>query len=317
MCHNAKSFLLFLKARIATMYGMKEYGMSSWSAIASHMDGQTADSCEKRWTRSFDPAFDRSMWTAQEDAIIKMVVLDDIQQERIKPNVSEEGQVDEARGRHLARGCQATWYKGLDADWKLSTAIRQKAVLVKISEQDAELVFAVRQFGDSGHWSAIAAVLSTSRSGSECKVRWERELRRGLNTTAWTKEEDNLLLFLRQQGLGYDKLFPQFKGRTVAAIAQRCVDLGVAVKPAGKSWSKEEVELLMQLVDKQKASGKRLIWKLIAQQMPLERTARACSRAHFKHKNKEKRREEGEVEEVEKSPAAAVEEHDHKGSSPL
>lgn len=62
------------------MYGMKEYGMSSWSAIASHMDGQTADSCEKRWTRSFDPAFDRSMWTAQEDAIIKMVVLDDIQQ---------------------------------------------------------------------------------------------------------------------------------------------------------------------------------------------------------------------------------------------
>eukprot|EP00981_Chlorochromonas_danica_P005705 scaffold1172_cov180-Ochromonas_danica.AAC.32 len=147
-------------------------------------------------------------------------------------------------------------------------------------QEDEELVQAVKEFGDSGRWASVANALYSSKTAKECKVRW-RQLSRRLNKTPWTKEEDDLLVYMRQQKkIGCDSLFHHFKGRSLTAISQRCEELGVG--NSRKPWSKEEMDLLIKLVSEKKATNKPISWKSITDLMPTKRTKRAYCNYYYK-----------------------------------
>eukprot|EP00981_Chlorochromonas_danica_P003077 scaffold610_cov169-Ochromonas_danica.AAC.13 len=180
--------------------------------------------------------------------------------------------------------------------------IRNGLVVVQTQwreEEDVELAKAVKKFGDSNKWTAIAASLSSSRTAMECKVRWERELSRLLNASPWTKQEDDLLIVLRNKALQYDDIFRHLKSRTYSAIAQRCNELGVAMK-SSRRWTEDEVALLAKLVNESKEGGGLVNWKWIAKQMPSKRTAGACY-CNLKKDSKAKTEEKQEAETSEKS----------------
>eukprot|EP00981_Chlorochromonas_danica_P004128 scaffold805_cov308-Ochromonas_danica.AAC.1 len=297
---------------------VKQYGESSWPKVAPHMDGRPAHSCLLRWRMYLDPSVDRSEWTAEEDEIIKKVIMEDMDQKHVRSEwqsllaLLPTKRTREALRHHyqslknqLFPVKKAQWTKEDDA--KLLEACRiGKAVAESLwtEEEDAELLQAVRQFGDSGKWSAVASCLSSSHTARDCKVRWERELSRLLNISPWTKEEDDLLISLRSKGLYYDDLFHHLKTRTYAAIAKRCEELGVGAKP-NKRWTKEETALLVKLVKESKEGGGRVNWKWIAKQMSSERTANACLMYYKKYyvdkeSKEEKAEEEQEIEKSEK-----------------
>eukprot|EP00981_Chlorochromonas_danica_P012326 scaffold4837_cov163-Ochromonas_danica.AAC.7 len=328
---------------------VKQYGESSWTKIASHMDGRIADSCSQKWRLHLDPSVDRSEWKAEEDEIIKKVIMEDMDQKYVRSEwqsllaLLPTKRSDDALRNHyqslknqLFPIKKAQWTKEGDAklleavkqhgtrDWNLiatylpqynrvqcSTRYKRinkycsgKAVAESLwtEEEDAELLKAVRQFGDSGKWNAVADSLSSSHNAMECKVRWERELSRLLNTSPWTKEEDDLLISLRSKGLNYNRLFHHLKKRTVAAIGRRCEELGVVAKPK-KRWTKEEIALLVKLVNESKEGGGRVNWEWIAKQMPSEKTASACYWYYCdleKESKEEKAEEEQEIEKSEK-----------------
>eukprot|EP00981_Chlorochromonas_danica_P010750 scaffold3378_cov175-Ochromonas_danica.AAC.2 len=330
---------------------VKQYGESSWSKIAPHMDGRPGSRCSVRWRLALDPSVDRSEWKAEEDEIIKKVIMEDMDQKHVRSEwqsllaLLPTKRTDHAlRSRYQSLKKKvfpvkwAQWTKEEDAkllelvkqhgtrDWKLIasylpqynglqclhkyTRIRKyrsgKSVAESLwtEEEDAELLKAVRQFGDSGKWNAVASCLSSSHTPMECKVRWENELSRLLNTSPWTKEEDDLLISLRSKGLLYDKLFHRLKSRNVAAIAKRCEELGVGTRPC-KRWTKEEIALFVKLVNESKEGFGRVKWKWIAKQMPSERTANVCRYYYKKHylekeSKEEKAEEEQEMEKSEK-----------------
>eukprot|EP00981_Chlorochromonas_danica_P007425 scaffold1729_cov173-Ochromonas_danica.AAC.1 len=308
---------------------VKQYGESSWPKVAPHMDGRTGVSCQQRWRSILDPSVDRSEWKAEEDEIIKKVIMEDMDQKHVRSHwQSLLSLLPTKRCYHtLKRRYQslkkkvfpakkARWTKEDDAklleavkqhgtrDWNLIvnyipqytrrqcmhryyriSKYRAVAESLWTEEEDAELLKAVRQFGDSGKWNAVASCLSSSRTAMECKVRWERELSRLLNTSPWTKEEDDLLISLRSKGLNYDQLFSNLKTRTYDAIAKRCKELGVGARPY-KRWTKEEIALLVKLVNESEDGD----WKRIAKQMPSGRTATAC-RGYYYDKLGKKRKQ--------------------------
>eukprot|EP00981_Chlorochromonas_danica_P010876 scaffold3512_cov223-Ochromonas_danica.AAC.4 len=324
---------------------VKQYGESSWTKIAPHMDGRSVLSCSQRWRNVLDPSVDRSEWKAEEDEIIKKVIMEDMDQKHVRSEwqsllalLPTERSYDALRLRYQSLKNQlfpvkkAQWTKENDAkllelvkqhgarDWYLIASYlpqynrvqclhrydriskydcgKSVAESLWTEEEDAELLKAVRQFGDSGKWSAVASSLSSSHTAMECKVRWERELSRLLNTSPWTKEEDDLLISLRSKGVNYADIFHRLKNRTYAAIFQRCEELGVLARPY-KRWTKEEIALLVKLVNESKEGGGRVNWKWIAKQMPSERTA-----------DKESKEEKAEVEqEIEKSEKRTIKEH--------
>eukprot|EP00981_Chlorochromonas_danica_P004870 scaffold978_cov172-Ochromonas_danica.AAC.1 len=331
---------------------VKQYGESSWAKIAPHMDGRIAVRCYERWRLYLDPSVDRSEWKAEEDEIIKKVIMEDMDQKHVRSEWQSlltllPTKRSDLALRHRYQSLKkqlfpvkwARWTKEDDAkllelvkqhgirDWNLiasylpqyngvqcmnrynriSSKYRSgKSVAESLwtEEEDAELLKAVRQFGDSGKWNAVASCLSSSHTARECKVRWERELSRLLNASPWTKEEDDLLISLRSKGLVYDDLFHHLKKRTFAAIVQRCEQLGVGARP-NKRWTKEEIALLVKLVNESKEGGGRVNWKWIAKQMPSERTADACRVCYNKYyldkeSKEEKAEEEQEVEKSEK-----------------
>eukprot|EP00981_Chlorochromonas_danica_P006163 scaffold1299_cov153-Ochromonas_danica.AAC.1 len=330
---------------------VKQYGESSWAKIAPHMDGRTASSCLLRWRMYLDPSVDRSEWKAEEDEIIKKVIMEDMDQKHVRSEwqsllalLPTKRTREALRLRYQSLKNQlfpvkkAQWTKEEDAklleavkqhgrrDWNLIASYlpqynRVKCVsrYTRISkyhsgksvaeslwteEEDAELLKAVRQFGDSGKWNAVSSCLSSSHTARDCKVRWERELSRLLNISPWTKEEDDLLISLRSKGLYYDDLFHHLKTRTYAAIVQRCEELGVGAKP-NKRWTKEEIALLVKLVNESKEGVGRVNWKWIAKRMSSERTANACLMYYRKYyvdkeSKEEKAEEEQEVEKSEK-----------------
>eukprot|EP00981_Chlorochromonas_danica_P008432 scaffold2193_cov179-Ochromonas_danica.AAC.11 len=309
---------------------VKQYGEPSWAKIAPHMDGRTALSCAKRWRKVLNPLIDRSEWKAEEDEIIKKVIMEDMDQKRVRSEwqsllsllPTERSDLAllyryQSLKKRLFPVKRVRWTKEDDAkllelvkqhgtrDWNL---IHRSGIVAGESlwreEEDAELLKAVRQFGDSGKWNAVASSLSSSRTAMECKVRWERELSRLLNTSPWTKEEDDLLITLRSKGHCFVDLFRNLKSRTFAAIVKRADELGVG-RNIKKPWTKEEIALLVKLVNESKEGGGRVSWKWIAKQMPSERTAGACFKYYKrcyldKESKEEKAAEEQEVEKSEK-----------------
>eukprot|EP00981_Chlorochromonas_danica_P014382 scaffold7885_cov175-Ochromonas_danica.AAC.4 len=305
---------------------VKQYGKSSWAKIAPHMDGRTASSCCVRWRYGFDPSLDRSEWKAEEDEIIKKVIVEDMDQTHVRSewqslhSLLPTKRSDDAlrlRYRSLKKQLfpvkKAQWTKEDDAkllelvkqhgtrDWKLIANYlphKYGSESLWTEEEDAELLKAVRQFGDSGKWNAVAPCLSSSHTAMECKVRWERELSRLLNTSPWTKEEDDLLISLRSKGVYCGRLLSHLKNRTYSAILKRCEELGVGAKPC-KRWTKEEIALLVKLVNESKESTSRVNWKWIAKQMPSERTANGCYSCYKKYYVEKESKEEKAVEEQE------------------
>eukprot|EP00981_Chlorochromonas_danica_P011279 scaffold3837_cov197-Ochromonas_danica.AAC.1 len=325
---------------------VKQYGESSWAKIAPHMDGRIAVRCAERWRLALDPSVDRSEWKAEEDEIIKKVIMEDMDQKYVRSDwqsplsLLPTKRTDHAlRNRYRLLKNQlfpvkwARWTKEDDAkllelvkqhgarDWNLIASYLPQYNRVKCmnryyriskyhsgsavaeslwtEEEDAELLKAVRQFGDSGKWNAVASCLSFSRTAMECKHRWERELSRLLNTSPWTKEEDDLLISLCSKGLKYnDLLFSNLKTRTYDAIVKRYEELGVGARP-WKRWTKEEITLLVKLVNESKEVVGRVNWNWIAKQMPSERTAGACLMYYKKYYVDKESKEEKAVEEQE------------------
>jgi UDP-N-acetyl-D-mannosaminuronic acid transferase (WecB/TagA/CpsF family) len=55
-------------------------------------------------------------------------------------------------------------------------------------EEDAKLIDAVKEYGDS-NWSAAAELVPT-RTNAQCRTRWAETLDLGINRGYWTAEED-------------------------------------------------------------------------------------------------------------------------------
>lgn len=87
-------------------------------------------------------------------------------------------------------------------------------------EEDEAIVAFVRENGDKD-WSKIAATL-TGRTGKQCRERFRNHLDPTLLKTAWTAEEDQLLIDLhRQYGNSWTKIATFFNGRTDNCIKNR------------------------------------------------------------------------------------------------
>eukprot|EP00981_Chlorochromonas_danica_P006923 scaffold1504_cov172-Ochromonas_danica.AAC.11 len=153
-------------------------------------------------------------------------------------------------------------------------------------EEDTQLLIAVRKFGESD-WTAVAERVSSSRSPAECKQRWERELSRLLNTSPWTKEEDDLLIKMRKRGASYDMLFKHLKKRTLASIIRRSKDLGVELQST-RPWTEEEISRLMEVMKTVRPLGKlvsvsTIDWKYVSRQMPSPRSPLICRDFYFNY----------------------------------
>ncbi|KAG2211212.1 hypothetical protein INT47_006331 [Mucor saturninus] len=53
---------------------IKTYGDCNWQLIASVMEGRTGQQCLQRWTKSINPAINRSKWTTEESEILERAV---------------------------------------------------------------------------------------------------------------------------------------------------------------------------------------------------------------------------------------------------
>lgn len=87
-------------------------------------------------------------------------------------------------------------------------------------EEDEAILAFVRENGDRD-WSKIAATLN-GRTGKQCRERFRNHLDPSLLKTAWTPEEDQLLIDLHNQyGNSWTKIAALFKGRTDNCIKNR------------------------------------------------------------------------------------------------
>eukprot|EP00981_Chlorochromonas_danica_P010804 scaffold3414_cov183-Ochromonas_danica.AAC.10 len=261
---------------------VQTHGESSWQKIANEMDGRSFNSCYYRWYRQLAPAvLDPSLeWKIEEDDKLKELILEDNTNHLIRSDWTSviASQLPQCTNEQ----CRLRYRHLREKGWKL--APRETSWTEK---EDDELIKVVKESllssssledTSSIEWTAIANTMSTHRTARECQRRWQKKLIPRLNGNPWTKEEDDIILTKRRQAIPCREIRRHLKGRTLDAIYQRCKDLGVEPKP-GRAWSKEEIELLVNLVKEYKASGKRVNWTNIAKQMSSERTAVTCSQA--------------------------------------
>ena len=91
----------------------------------------------------------------------------------------------------------------------------------KFSEEEDELLREVVSRHGENEWNLIANYIP-GRNARQCKERWNYYLSPSLNTSAWTQEEDHLLLSKQQElGSRWVQISKFFNNRTDAMVKNR------------------------------------------------------------------------------------------------
>ncbi|KZT23864.1 hypothetical protein NEOLEDRAFT_1095648 [Neolentinus lepideus HHB14362 ss-1] len=136
------------------------------------------------------------------------------------------------------------------------------------AQEDALLRQAVAIHGENDNWKTIAQFVP-GRTNKACRKRWRHSLSPNVKKSAWTQEEDELLLRLyAQHHTKWSLIARQIPGRTDDACSKRYRE---ALDPALKKseWTPEEDTVLLDLY--QRLGGK---WGQIGQE--LTRSGLAC-----------------------------------------
>ncbi|KAL1761814.1 hypothetical protein FB107DRAFT_285703 [Schizophyllum commune] len=103
----------------------------------------------------------------------------------------------------------------------MSTSTRIAAGRPWTPEEDAQLRAAVALHGENDNWKTVAEMVP-GRTNKACRKRWRHSLSPGVKKTAWTAEEDKLLLDLHEKhGDKWSVIAREIEGRTDDACSKR------------------------------------------------------------------------------------------------
>lgn len=89
------------------------------------------------------------------------------------------------------------------------------------SDEDAQLIELVNQFGTTGSWTLIASRME-NRSGKQCRERYNNHLAPVVKKGNWTKEEDLLIVSLQKElGNHWSKIASHLDGRSDNSVKNR------------------------------------------------------------------------------------------------
>ncbi|KAF9930152.1 Myb-like DNA-binding domain protein [Linnemannia zychae] len=227
-----------------------------WKRISQrYVDSRTPSECLIRWTSHDHPGINKSDWSKAE-----LLKLDNL--------------VQKYKGRN--------WVQiALDLDTNRTSAQcfqKYQSKLVRVAskdnwtpEEDNILTEAVRVLGEK-NWQQVAYCLD-NRNSIQCMTRWSKSVNPAIRRGRWLSEEDGALraAYEAYGGGRWAKIQQHVLGRTDIQCRERYMNV-LTPNLATGPWTKEEVELLDQLVEEH---GEK--WALVASLMN-GRTDNQCAR---------------------------------------
>lgn len=116
-------------------------------------------------------------------------------------------------------------------------------------EEDEQLKVAVKReefVGEKHDWKRIAKLyFGNTRTGSQCKVRWNNHLKPGIKRGRWLDHEDTIILFMVEQGKKWAEIASRLPGRIGENVRERYVNV---LDPSLKKgpWTKDEDAILFE-----------------------------------------------------------------------
>ena len=176
----------------------------TWEEIASRCDNRTAKQCSQQWRKIVKTTSVHELpWTETEDDLIRKGVAEKLSWQEIAKLTK----------RRLSRQCSQRWRKVLDPSIKR---------FVKwTSEEDAKLIELHKKFPTMSN-KEMSTYLP-GRTSTQCHNRWVEVLNPDLRRGAFSKEEDDCILRLRKNGLGWSAMAKDaiLNGRANVALKNR------------------------------------------------------------------------------------------------
>ena len=176
----------------------------TWEEIALRCDNRTAKQCSQQWRKIVKTTSVHELpWTEAEDDLIRRGVAKKLSWQEIAKLTK----------RRLSRQCSQRWRKVLDPSIKR---------FVKwTSEEDAMLIELHKKFPTMSN-KEMSSYLP-GRTSTQCHNRWVEVLNPDLRRGAFNKEEDDCILRLRKNGLGWSAMAKDaiLHGRANVALKNR------------------------------------------------------------------------------------------------
>ena len=176
----------------------------TWEEIALRCDNRTAKQCSQQWRKIVKTTSVHELpWTEAEDDLIRTGVAKKLSWQEIAKLTK----------RRLSRQCSQRWRKVLDPSIKR---------FVKwTSEEDAMLIELHKKFPTMSN-KEMSSYLP-GRTSTQCHNRWVEVLNPDLRRGAFNKEEDDCILRLRKNGLGWSAMAKDaiLHGRANVALKNR------------------------------------------------------------------------------------------------